>query len=197
MPNTYTQIYLQIIFATKGRDIKISSNVRDEIEKYICGIFNNKKQKVLAIYANPDHLHIFFSYKNLQITIPELVKTTKIESSNFINDNRLCLGKFNWQEGYGAFSYSKSQKDKVVNYVLNQEEHHKKKSFKEEYLALLIFFLRFFQVIKNLRCFHFFRIYIKNKHASFEIEIIIFFSIFQLKPFQQTICKINTNPIDL
>ncbi len=137
MPNTYTQIYLQIIFATKGRDIKISSNVRDEIEKYICGIFNNKKQKVLAIYANPDHLHIFLSYKNLQITIPELVKTTKIESSNFINDNRLCLGKFNWQEGYGAFSYSKSQKDKVVNYVLNQEEHHKKKSFKEEYLALL------------------------------------------------------------
>ena len=137
MPNTYTQIYLQIIFATKGRDIKISSNVREEIEKYICGIFNNKKQKVLAIYANADHLHIFFSYKNLQITIPELVKTTKIESSNFINDNRLCLGKFNWQEGYGAFSYSKSQKDKVVNYVLNQEEHHKKKSFKEEYLALL------------------------------------------------------------
>ena len=137
MPNTYTQIYLQIIFATKGRDIKISSNVRDEIEKYICGIFNNKKQKVLAIYANADHLHIFFSYKNLQITIPELVKTTKIESSNFINDNRLCLGKFNWQEGYGAFSYSKSQKDKVVNYVLNQEEHHNKKSFKEEYLALL------------------------------------------------------------
>ena len=137
MPNTYTQIYLQIIFATKGRYIKISSNVRDEIEKYICGIFNNKKQKVLAIYANPDHLHIFLSYKNLQITIPELVKTTKIESSNFINDNRLCLGKFNWQEGYGAFSYSKSQKDKVVNYVLNQEEHHKKKSFKEEYLALL------------------------------------------------------------
>ena len=65
------------------------------------------------------------------------MKTTKIESSNFINDNRLCLGKFNWQEGYGAFSYSKSQKDKVVNYVLNQEEHHKKKSFKEEYLALL------------------------------------------------------------
>ena len=144
MPNTYTQIYLQIIFATKGRDIKISSNVRDEIEKYICGIFNNKKQKVLAIYASPDHLHIFLSYKNLQITIPELVKTTKIESSNFINDNRLCLGKFNWQEGYGAFSYSKSQKDKVVNYVLNQEEHHKKKSFKEEYLALLIFFLSLF-----------------------------------------------------
>lgn len=115
----------------------ISTSVRDEIEKYICGIFNHKNQKVLAIYANPDHIHIFFSYKNLQITIPELVKTIKIESTNFINDKRLCFGQFSWQEGYGAFSYSKSQKDNVVNYILNQEAHHKKKSFREEYLALL------------------------------------------------------------
>lgn len=94
MPNTYTQIYIQLVFATKGRDVKISASVRDEIEKYICGIFNHKNQKVLAIYANPDHIHIFFSYKNLQITIPELVKTIKIESTNFINDKRLCFGKF-------------------------------------------------------------------------------------------------------
>lgn len=137
MPNTYTQIYIQVVFATKGRDIKIKPNVRDEIEKYICGIFLNKKQKVLAIYANSDHLHIFFSYKNLQTTIPELIKTVKIESTNFINEKRLCLGKFYWQEGYGAFSYAKSQKDKVVNYVLNQEKHHSKKSFKEEYLEML------------------------------------------------------------
>ena len=137
MPNTYTQIYIQVVFATKGRDIKIKSEVRDEIEKYICGIFSNKKQKVLAIYANPDHLHIFFSYKNLQITIPELIKTVKIESTNFINDKKLCLGKFSWQKGYGAFSYAKSQKDKVVNYVLNQEKHHSKKSFREEYLEML------------------------------------------------------------
>ena len=84
MPNTYTQIYIQVVFATKGREIKIKPDVRDEIEKYICGIFNNKKQKILAIYANPDHLHIFFSYKNMQITIPELVKTVKIESTNLI-----------------------------------------------------------------------------------------------------------------
>lgn len=94
MPNTYTQIYIQVVFATKGRNIKIKSEVRVEIEKYICGIFNNKKQKVLAIYANPDHLHVFFSYKNLQITIPELVKTVKIESTNFINEKKLCFGKF-------------------------------------------------------------------------------------------------------
>jgi REP element-mobilizing transposase RayT len=121
MPNTYTQFYIQVVFATKGRDIKIKSEVRVEIEKYICGIFSNKKQKVLAIYANPDHLHVFFSYKNLQITIPELIKTVKIESTNFINEKNLCFDKFSWQEGYGAFSYAKSQKDKVINYVLNQE----------------------------------------------------------------------------
>lgn len=121
MPNTYTQFYIQVVFATKGKDIKIKSEVRVEIEKYICGIFSNKKQKVLAIYANPDHLHVFFSYKNLQITIPELIKTVKIESTNFINEKNLCFDKFSWQEGYGAFSYAKSQKDKVINYVLNQE----------------------------------------------------------------------------
>lgn len=137
MPNTYTQIYLQLVFATKGRDTKIASNVRDEIEKYICGIFSNKNQKVLAIYANPDHIHIFFSYKNLKITIPDLVKTVKVESTNFINEKRLCMGNFSWQEGYGAFSYSKSQKEKVVHYVLKQEAHHKKKSFQAEYLKLL------------------------------------------------------------
>lgn len=137
MPNTYTQIYIQVVFATKGRNIKIKSEVRVELEKYICGIFNNKKQKVLAIYANPDHLHVFFSYKNLQITIPELIKTVKIESTNFINEKNLCFGKFSWQEGYGAFSYAKSQKDKVINYVLNQEKHHSQKSFREEYIEML------------------------------------------------------------
>ncbi|SEM94908.1 REP element-mobilizing transposase RayT [Chryseobacterium taichungense] len=134
MPNTYTQIYIQVVFATKGRSIKIKSEVRVEIEKYICGIFNNKKQKVLAIYANPDHVHVFFSYKNLQITIPELIKTVKIESTNFINEKKLCFGKFYWQEGYGAFSYAKSQKDKVVNYVLNQEKHHSKRASEKNIL---------------------------------------------------------------
>lgn len=137
MPNTYTQIYLQAVFATKGREIKIMPDIREELEKYICGIFANKKQKVLAIYANPDHLHVFFSYKNLQITIPDLIKMVKIESTNFINEKKFCSGKFSWQEGYGAFSYAKSQKDKVVNYILNQEKHHVKKNFKEEYLEML------------------------------------------------------------
>lgn len=137
MPNTYTQIYIQVVFATKGRDVKIKADVRNEIEKYICGIFTNKNQKVLAIYANPDHIHIFFSYKNLQITIPHLIKTVKIESTNFINEKKLCLGKFSWQEGYSAFSYAKSQKDNVVNYILNQEKHHTKQTFKQEYIKML------------------------------------------------------------
>lgn len=137
MPNTYTQIYIQLVFATKGRDNKIPSSVRDEVEKYICGILNNKGQKVLAIYANPDHIHIFFSYKNLQITISDLVKIVKIESTNFINKKKLTLNHFLWQQGYGAFSYAKSQKQQVVNYVLNQETHHKKKSFREEYIEFL------------------------------------------------------------
>lgn len=137
MPNTYTQIYIQVVFATKGRDVKIKADVRNEIEKYICGIFTNKNQKVLAIYANPDHIHIFFSYKNLLITIPDLIKTVKIESTNFINEKKLCLGRFSWQEGYGAFSYAKSQKDKVVNYILNQEKHHTKQTFKQEYIKML------------------------------------------------------------
>ena len=137
MPNTYTQIYIQLVFATKGRENKIRSEFRDEIEKYITGIFTNKEQKIIAIYLNPDHVHIFFSYKNLKIGIPDLVKVVKTEATNFINEKNMVQGKFSWQEGYGAFSYAKSQKDAVTKYILNQEEHHKKRSFREEYLDLL------------------------------------------------------------
>ncbi|MCT3733337.1 IS200/IS605 family transposase [Elizabethkingia anophelis] len=137
MANTYSQMYIQLVFATKFRENLISESIRDEVEKYICGIFNNKGQKVIAIYANPDHIHILFSYKDLKISIPDLVKTVKIESTNFINENKLCRGKFFWQEGYGAFSYSKSQIKNVSDYILNQKIHHQKKSFKEEYTELL------------------------------------------------------------
>jgi putative transposase len=137
MANTYSQIYIQLVFATKFRENLISEKIRDEVEKYICGIFSNKGQKVIAIYANPDHIHIFFSYKDLKISIPDLVKTVKVETTNFINDNKLCRGRFLWQEGYGSFSYSKSQVKDVTNYILNQKIHHQKKSFKEEYTELL------------------------------------------------------------
>ncbi|WP_373708996.1 IS200/IS605 family transposase [Kaistella sp.] len=137
MPNTYTQIYIQLVFATKGRENKIRSEFREEIEKYITGIFTNKEQKIIAIYLNPDHIHIFFSYKNLKIGIPDLVKVVKTEATNFINEKNMVQGKFSWQVGYGAFSYAKSQKYAVTKYILNQEEHHKKRNFKEEYLDLL------------------------------------------------------------
>ncbi|WP_245169035.1 IS200/IS605 family transposase [Marnyiella aurantia] len=135
MPNTYSQIYLQLVFATKGRETRIGATIKDDVEKYICGIFRNKGQKVLAIYANPDHIHILFSYKNLQITVPELVKIIKTESTNFINEKNLICGKFSWQEGYGIFSYSRSQKDSVCNYILNQAQHHQRRNFREEYFG--------------------------------------------------------------
>ena len=137
MPDTYSQIYIQLVFATKGREIKVMENVRDEIEKYITGIFRNKEQQLIAIYLNPDHIHIFFSYKNLKMCIPDLVKLVKVESTNFINEKKLVVGKFQWQEGYGAFSYAKSQKDAVSKYILNQKEHHRRRNFREEYLELL------------------------------------------------------------
>ncbi len=137
MANTYSQIYIQVIFAVKLRENMISEVMKGEVEKYICGIFNNKKQKVLAIYANPDHLHIFFCYRNMNISIPDLIKVVKVESTNFINESKFLRSQFAWQEGYGAFSYSKSQKENVINYILKQKEHHQKQSFKDEYIGFL------------------------------------------------------------
>ncbi len=153
MANTYTQIYIQLIFAVKRRENKISEEIREEIEKYICGIFNHKKQSVLAIYANPDHIHIFFCYKNIQISIPDLVKVVKVESTNFINEKKYLESHFSWQEGYSSFSYSKSQKENVIKYVLNQKEHHQKQSFKNEYID----FLKKYEIeFKNEYLFEFF-----------------------------------------
>ena len=91
MANTYSQIYIQVIFAVKFRESKISDEMKNEVEKYICGIFNNKKQKVLAIYANADHIHIFFCYRNISISIPDLMKVVKVESTNFINEKKFAI----------------------------------------------------------------------------------------------------------
>lgn len=137
MANTYSQIFVQFIFAVKGREKVIREDKRDRLEKYITGIIQNKKQKLLAIYANPDHIHILVGYNNLNSTIPDLVRDVKSNSSKMINEENWFNGKFSWQEGYGAFSYSKSQIDSVVKYILNQDEHHKKRNFKEEYLEFL------------------------------------------------------------
>lgn len=144
MPNTYSQLYVQIVFAVKYRQNLISKNNREELHKYITGIVQNKEQKMLAIFCMPDHIHIFVNIKPA-ISISDLVRDIKANSTKFINDSNWVKGKFSWQEGFGAFSYSKSHIDNVVNYILNQEEHHKTKSFKEEYLD----FLKKFEVEYN------------------------------------------------
>ena len=136
MANTYTQIYIQIVFAVKGRQNLISKENREELHKYITGIVSNRKQKLFAVFAMPDHVHILISMSPT-ISVSDLVRDIKAGSSKFINDKGWINGKFSWQEGYGAFSYSKSSVDLVVKYILKQEEHHRSKSFKEEYLDFL------------------------------------------------------------
>ena len=136
MANTYTQIYIQIVFAVKGRQNLIPKEHRDEFHKFITGIVSNRGQRLFAIFAMPDHVHLLVSISP-NVLISDLVRDIKAGSSKFINDKKWIVGKFNWQEGYGAFSYSKSHVDNVVKYILNQEEHHKKKTFKEEYLDFL------------------------------------------------------------
>ncbi len=137
MPNTYSQLYVQIVFAVKFRHKSITEEHRDELEKYITGIITNKKQKVLAIYMMPDHLHILINYKP-DISLSELVKEIKRSSSLFVNEKKWFSNKFQWQEGFGAFSYSIKDIDNVIKYIMNQKEHHKQESFKKEYLDLLI-----------------------------------------------------------
>lgn len=136
MANTYTQVYIQIVFAVKGRQNVIPKENREELHKFITGIVNNRNQKLFAVFALPDHVHILVSMSPT-VSISDLVRDIKAGSSKFINEKNWINGKFNWQEGYGAFSYSKSSIDSVVKYILNQEEHHKKKSFKNEYLDFL------------------------------------------------------------
>lgn len=136
MANTYTQIYIQIVFAVKGRQNLISKENREELHKFITGIITNRGQKLFAVFAMPDHVHLLVSMSPA-VSISDLVRDIKAGSSKFINDKKWMNEKFNWQEGYGAFSYSKSSVDLVVKYILNQEEHHQNKSFKNEYLEFL------------------------------------------------------------
>ena len=136
MPNTYTQLYTHIVFTVKGRYNLIPSNHREDLQKYITGIIQNKNCKVMAIYANPDHIHIFVSMSP-EISVSSLVREIKANSSRWINNKNWFKTKFAWQEGFGAFSNSKSQLSGVVKYILNQKEHHKKRTFKKEYLEFL------------------------------------------------------------
>ena len=136
MANTYTQLYVQIVFAVQGKQNLIHESIREKIEKYMCGIISNNQSKPISIYCNPDHVHILIGLQP-SISIANMARDIKASSSKWINENRWIKGQFRWQEGYGAFSYSKSQIDSVAKYILNQAEHHKKKSFKEEYLNIL------------------------------------------------------------
>lgn len=136
MANTYTQIYIQIVFAVKDRDKIISESIRDEIQKYFSGMIQNEGHRVMAIYCMPDHIHILVSFKP-DFNLSAFVGTIKASTSRFINDRGWFKGHFSWQNGYGEFSYSISHIDQVVRYINNQQEHHKKRTFREEYIDFL------------------------------------------------------------
>ena len=138
MADNYTQLYVQIVFAPKGRKRVIPKAHKEVVHRYITGVIQNKKRghKLLAIHCMPDHIHIFVGLHPAQ-SISSLVNDIKTSSTKFIKKQPWMPYAFEWQNGYGAFSYSKSSIDNVVNYILNQEEHHKERTFKEEYLAFL------------------------------------------------------------
>jgi REP element-mobilizing transposase RayT len=136
MAGTFSQVYIQIVFAVRRRQNLIQAKWKDDLYKYISGIIKNKGQKSIIVNGMPDHVHVFVGLKP-SMAILDLVRDIKNNSSGFINDNKLVDEKFLWQEGYKAFSYGHSQIESVYNYILNQEAHHTKKTFKEEYHELL------------------------------------------------------------
>ncbi len=136
MPGTFSQLYIQIVFAVKGRDSLILSSWEEELYKYITGIVQNKEQKMLSINGMPDHIHILIGMKP-SCCLSDMVREIKKSSSEFIKEKKFTKFKFQWQEGYGAFSYSHSHLDNVIKYIINQKNHHKLRTFKEEYKELL------------------------------------------------------------
>lgn len=136
MANTFSQIYLQFVFSVQHREALIPKQYKEELHRYITALVQNRKAKMLAVHCMPDHTHLFVGYKP-NILIADFVKEIKVESNEFINAKKWVSGKFNWQEGYGVFSYSHSHIDKVIQYINNQETHHRARSFRQEYLALL------------------------------------------------------------
>ena len=136
MAGTFSQIYIQVVFAVKYRRNLIDKSWKTDLYKYMAGIIKGKDQKSIIVNGMPDHVHLFIGLRPT-MSISAIVRDVKNNSSNFINDQGFVKGKFSWQSGYGAFSYSHSHIERVYNYILNQEAHHKKKTFKEEYLGLL------------------------------------------------------------
>ncbi len=141
MANTYSQIYMHVVFAVKGRKNAISKSWTEELYKYITGVVTNKNQKLMSVNGMPDHIHLLLSI-NPDCKLSDLVRDIKANSSRWVNEKRFSKLKFAWQHGFGAFSVSKSQVSKVAKYIENQEEHHSKKTFIQEYIE----FLRLYEV---------------------------------------------------
>jgi REP-associated tyrosine transposase len=136
MANTFTQIYIHVVFAVQGRQNLIRKEHKEELQKYMAGIVTNKGQKLIAINVMPDHAHILLGLKPDK-SVSDIVRDIKANSSAFVTEKKWVKGKFHWQEGFGAFSYSHSHLTNVVRYIRNQEQHHSRKSFKQEYLEML------------------------------------------------------------
>jgi len=136
MANTYSQIYIHVVFAVEGRQNLIAPKFNDELQKYLTGIVSNQGQKLIAVNNMPDHVHMLIGLQP-DMALSDLVGDVKTGSSKFIKGKRWVAGRFSWQEGFGAFSYSRSQLGTVIRYIENQQKHHAKKTFREEYIQLL------------------------------------------------------------
>lgn len=136
MANTYTQIHIQFVFAVKYRQALIAPEWKERLHQYMTGIFQQNKHKMIQINSMPDHIHIFIGMRPHQ-SVSSLMQLVKSESSKWVKEQNLCSSPFAWQEGYGAFSYAKSQVPNVIRYIQNQEMHHRKESFLEEYQKYL------------------------------------------------------------
>ena len=135
-PGVFAQLYIHLVFSPKYKERLLFKNIRSEVFSYICGIITKRKHKSIIINGMPDHVHILYGL-NPNDSISDLVGCIKRESSSFINSKKWFRGNFHWQDGYGAFSYGRSQLKSIYNYILNQEQHHKKRSFGEEYKEFL------------------------------------------------------------
>jgi putative transposase len=136
MANTFTQVYVQFVFAVRGRQNLIHDSIKDRLHAYMTGIVQQRGHKLIAINGMPDHVHLLVGPRP-DVALSDLVRDVKAFSSKHINDQRLIRGQFHWQEGFGAFSYSRSDLSSVIRYIRNQEEHHRRKTFKQEYIELL------------------------------------------------------------
>jgi REP element-mobilizing transposase RayT len=136
MANTYTQIYVQLVFAVAYRRCRIKEPIREEVQRYITGVVDGMNSKLLAVYCNPDHCHLLVGL-HPSVSISDFARNVKAKTSKWINENQLTPSRFSWQDGYGAFTYTKESLPNLISYIRNQPEHHRVKSFREEYMDFL------------------------------------------------------------